>query len=148
MTLRKLLYCISILSAAIGLSSCSHDNPTFGELGGTRWNGTNIGTGMLIDIQFGPIGTDDVSLTFYKDSTPYEERGIKIDTAGNRQNYRKGRYVPKMTTTDKGDELIGYEWYIYFDDQKISDPEGYFSYDNRMMIMRLDGACYPMTQIL
>jgi len=146
MKLRNILYCLLFLSSATGLVSCSHDNPPFNELGGTRWTATNIAAGVLIDVCFGPVGTDDISTTFYCDPVPYDTRGQKIDTVGNRQYDMKGNYTPKKSTTDKGETVTGYEWAVNLISADGSSHYGELVYDNRRMCFRILERAFPMSQ--
>lgn len=137
-----------LLAIMPGLISCSRSNPPFGELADTRWEGTNIAKGILIDVQTGPKNTYDISMVYYLDTTAYDIRGAKVDTAGNRQFVIEGTYEPIEATTDRGKKMYGYNWDISGQELGGKEHSGTLNYDNCRMYLNLDGDNYPMTQIL
>lgn len=137
-----------LLITVLALASCSGYDPPFGELGGTRWNATNIASGVLIDIGFGAPGTYDVSMSYYLDPVPYNERGSSIDTVGNFQFSMKGEYTPRALKTDSGDMVYGYEWEATLVKSDGSVQDGFFKYDYETMFFQMDGRAYPMIRIM
>jgi len=145
---RKILFHILLLISALALASCRGYDPPFGELGGTRWNATNIASGVLIDVEFGVPGTYEVSMTYYLDPVPYDERGTSIDTVGNRQFTMVGKYSPRELETDSGNLVYGYEWDVYLVQTDGSEHCGLFKYDYETMFLHMEGRSYPMIRIL
>jgi len=135
----------SLLSLALFflLVSCSYDNPPYGDIAGTRWIGTNYALGNLVDVTIDSGDSRSATLLFYSDTRTWEERSGEIDTAGHLAFTLKGTYSPVL----KSSTQYGFTWLFTWLDANRKEYKGKMEWDNRRMVIGLDGSYFPACQV-